>query len=421
MQKKVVAIVTSAVLALGAISASAAWVSAGYDTTDLNNIGKIYNEIVDGNYTSKIKVEPVAAEDIKWVTEGYELEYPHAGYDRLYLEGNAQKITRYNNLFPQWETRLVDCFWEIGGNHRIYQRQQTKIPGLGWRWDYSSDPALEAMIFVPTTRTQAVDVDYRPYGIGRFDLKGNLVSDEIMAMYDAFGVYATDYDVIEGTKEIAPGSFFHNANLSALDETGHFVVSDAEIALEAGLISSKFLTGPDYGNGGSITKDAAAEYLAHPYWQWAGEEVVKAAVADIDWTAPMFEVEEPYNMYQYLIINGLVFDGSNDLPRIFRYTGGKATPTVEWKFAFPEAAYPYSIVEAKYINGKLALDEDGNAFYRIPTGQFANSYVKTTDTEIQIWLDDGHGDQMIAAIDRTHDTLGSYAGYTNAADWASNY
>lgn len=40
------------------------------------------------------------------------------------------------------------------------------------------------------------------------------------------------------------------------------------------------------------------------------------------------------------------------LPYVFRYTGGVAHPTVEWKVAWPEAAYPYTIYEEKYLDGK---------------------------------------------------------------------
>lgn len=65
----------------------------------------------------------------------------------------------------------------------------------------------------------------------------------------------------------------------------------------------------------------------------------------------MYEMDEPYCYYQYLIVNGVAMDGHNDTPRIFRYTGGKATPEVQWKYAFVEADYPYSIVEYKYIRG----------------------------------------------------------------------
>ena len=57
-------------------------------------------------------------------------------------------------------------------------------------------------------------------------------------------------------------------------------------------------------------------------------------------------------------------------------TNGKATPDVQWKYAFVEADYPYNIVEYKYIrnvDGKMiqAFDENSSPIYRYPTGEHA--------------------------------------------------
>lgn len=43
---------------------------------------------------------------------------------------------------------------------------------------------------------------------------------------------------------------------------------------------------------------------------------------------------------------------TTNLPYVFRYTGGIAHPTVEWKVAWPEAQYPHTIYEEKYLDGK---------------------------------------------------------------------
>lgn len=418
-RKKLTAFAISAVMALSSVTAFAEWSFAGYDTTDIDNIGKIYNEVIDGNYTSKNKVDPIDEASVVWKNEGYELSYPHAGYDRLYLEGNKQLITRYNNLFPQWETRFSDYFWELYGEHRIYQRQQTKIPNLGWRWDYSENPDIDSKLFVPTTRNATVTESFKLYGVGPYDLNGNYVSDEVAAMYERFGVNNEIFNVIPDTKEIAEGTFFHSDNLSRLDETGHFIVTDAEIADNAGSIVSKFLTGPSFRND-PATKDVAAEYLAHgDVWEWDAD-TVKYGGGSVAWTKPMYEMSEPYNMYQYLIINGLVFDGRADLPRIYRYTGGKATPKVEWKYAFAEFDYPHQVIEFKYVDGKVAIDETtGEPIYRMPTGEYANTYVKATDTEVQVWLKDDNADVIIARVPRTS-TTGYYYGYMNSSDIVSN-
>lgn len=115
-------------------------VFAGYDTTDPENPNRIYNEVINGRYTNKQVLVPVTPE---WRIEGYETAYPHAGYSRMYLDGKAQDITHFNNLFPQWETRNKDYMWEIvcdeNGNHMIWQRQQTKINNKTWQWDFGND------------------------------------------------------------------------------------------------------------------------------------------------------------------------------------------------------------------------------------------------------------------------------------------
>lgn len=417
--KKIVALVAT-IVALTSVSASAEWVSSGYDTTDLDNIGKIYNEVIGGNYTSKSKFVPLEQKDIKWVAEGYELSYPHAGYDRLYLEGNRQEITRYNNLFPQWETKFADYFWELYGDHRIYQRQQTNIPGLGWRWDYSDDAYVDSKLFVPTNRYAKVTTDYKLYGVGPFDFEGKFVSKEVADMYARFGVADHEYIFNPETKEIADGTFFSDENLSRLDTNGEYVVSDAEIADHAASVMSKYLTGPSY-RGDAATKNVASEYLKHSEaWEWDNDTLIYGG-GKVSWTGVMYEMAEPYNMYQYLIVNGIVFDGHNDLPRIYRYTGGKATPTVEWKYAFAEKEYPYNVIEYKYVDGKLAIDEvTGEPIYRMPTGEYANLYYKVTSTEVQAWLKDDNADVKIGSISRVDHDLGDYSGYVGGAALVNN-
>lgn len=428
MQKKrIIALVVTAVMALSSVSVFAEWNFAGYDTTDLTNIGKIYNEVIDGNYTSKVKVEPLPASAIEWKAEGYELSYPHAGYERLYLEGNAQLVTRYNNMFPQWETRFADCYWEIGGNHKIWQRQQTNVPGYGWLWDYGKDADTDAKLYVPTTRNEAnVKYSFENYGVGPYDLKGNLVGSDVLAMYARFG--------LEGVTEIFNNPIFAPESLSAIDRnTGKFVVTDEMLANYVGSIQAKIKTGPAYPVG-TVTKNAADEYLIHgENWTAWHDDTVKWGGGMVTWTKPQFEAKEPYLYYQYLVVNGLVFDGRGDTPVIWRYTGGKATPKVEWKYAFSEAAAPgalldyiddrfagsdssapWNVIEFKYIDGKIALDENGYPIYRVPTGEYANIYVKVTPTEIQYWLKDDVKDVMLCSINRTS-TTGSYIGYAPGA------
>lgn len=439
-KKRILALVC-AVSALTATAASAQWQFAGYDTTNPPEYGKIYNEILNGKYTSKQKIEKLDPEAAEWKFEGYELQYPHAGYERLYLEGNAQKaITRKTSRFPQWETRFRDFMWEVCGDHRIYQRQQTKINNSYWAWDFGADAYDESLVFVPTTRYAAVTDSFGLYGIANldpngnyvFDINNNVYNDEKYTLYADFGVMPKAFNVKldeEGnpTKEIVDGDFFNAENLSRLDENTHeFAVSDWEIAQNLDIMKSKFVTGPSY-YGENGTKDVAAMYYANREynWAWDADTVVNTHETEIGWTKPQYEMAEPYFYYQYLIVDGLVMDGRADTPRIYRRTGGKASPDIEWRYAFVEADYPFNVVEYKFIrdnDGKMvqAFDENGVPEFRYPSGEFGNSYFKVTDTEIQYWIKDAKGDRMVESISRNDSDFGSwYEGYMNGGAYVT--
>lgn len=439
--KKIAAFVGAAAL-LSSQAAFANWEFSGYDTAIPDSYGKIYNEVIGGKYTSKTKVEPVAPKDVEWKFEGYELAYPHAGYEKLYLEGNVQNgVTRNVSHFPQWETRFKDFMWEVSGEHRIYQRQQTKINNKYWAWDFGQDAVQENMVFVPTTRVANVTESFRQYGIANLDNNGNYVFDvngkvyneEKFALYNDFEVIPTPFNVTvdedgEPTKKIKEGDFFHYQNLSQINTfDGSYVVSDSDIAEQIDIMASKFVTGPTY-YGENPTKDVAAMYYRSygKGWSWDADTVRKEKGAKIEWTEPTYEMNEPYNYYQYLIVNGLVMDGRNDTPEIWRYTGGKAAPSVEWRYAFVEGQYPYNVVEYKYIRnaaGKmvLALDENNEPVYRYPSGEFGNYHIKVTDTEIQVWVKDKKGDYMVDSFSRTDaDFGGGYAGYVGSAGYVND-
>ena len=410
--KRIVSFVLTALFCLSCLSVAARWDFAGYDTTDLNAIGKIYNEVERGYYTHNSKTDPLPEESIRWIAEGYELAYPHVGYDRLYLEGNRQAITRYNNMFPQFETRFKDFMWEAAYPHTIYQRQQTLMPSFGWVWDYGNEKfgIPDSDVFVPTTRTAKVTYDFKPYGVGPYDMKGKLVSNDVLEMYDRFlGVDVRD----TFKKEI-----FTPGKLSEKDDKGHFIVTDEELSYAVNAVYSQFITGPSF-YGENPTKDVAAMYISNPEgrktWRW-NDDIVVIKPANISWTAQMYEAAEPYLYYQYLVVNGLVFDGRGDTPAIYRYTGGEATPKVEWKYQWCEKEHPHNVIEYKYLDGKLAI-VNNQPVYRT-TGQFGKVYFKVTDTEIQTWITDYIGqDVKIGSIPRVDITRGEFGGYVPMAGY----
>lgn len=422
--KKIAAVALGAVMALSTVAVSAEWKFAGYDTTDLSNIGKIYNEVIDGDYTSKQKTEAVDPEDIEWKAEGFEYDYPHMGYDRLFIEGNAQKQVKYNNTFPQWETRLKDYTWELCGDHRIWQRQQTNIPGAGWRWDYGVDKDVDANLYTPTTRFADTVDSYNVIGFADLDLNGEKISEEVADMYKNFAVYVTVEDMLNTKVDVDGDGYaeelFSPAVLSARDAWGQYVVSDEFIADYVASIQDKSVTGPSF-HGEPATRNVAEEYLAvdgSTFWYWDAD-TVRFGGGKVTWTDCKYEMADPYAYYQFMVINGVVCDGTGDKPYIYRYTGGKAAPVIEWKYiTYDEVveldetygtynANWYDVIEWKHIDGKPAYDEYGYPVLRIPTGEYANTYVNVTANEIQIWRTTDNGaDELLDSIDRLHPAYG---------------
>ncbi|MBR1969743.1 MAG: hypothetical protein IKA17_05260 [Clostridia bacterium] len=377
-------------------------VFAGYDTTDPYNPNRIYNEVINGSYTNKQVLVPV---NPTWSAEGYERTYPYAGYDRMYLDGKKQSITRYNNMFPQWETRRRDYMWEIKSPYVIWERQQTKVNNKKWTWDFGNDAFSipDSVLKTKTCRTAyVVDISMKEYGFGPYNKSGALLNAYQQRMYSDFSVNAIS-KWEEAKKNLTP------EKLSARNsENNTYVMSDHDIAALIPVVYSKYVTAKfnEKGNAGLTTKSVAEEYLIHMNdgWEWDYDSFCIRNDARISWTAPSYEMAEPYNYYQYLIVNGIVLDGTNGKDMIFRYTGGKASPKITWKFAFFQNAKDangniidsvYEVVERKYVDGVAAVDANNNPVYRVPTGEYGNTYFKLNGNMIEYWVVDKAGNRTL--------------------------
>ena len=442
--KRMLAVVIAVIMTLSTLSVSAEWLFAGYDTRDLDNIGKIYNEKINGRFTNKTKIDPVDYKDVEWIAEGFEKAYPHAGYDRLYIEGDDQLITRYNNLFPQWETRLRDYMWELSGDHRIYQRQQTNIPGDdGWTWDFGVNDAVEATLFTKTTRKAETVDSFKTIGFADLDLNGEKISEEVADMYKFFGVYVPVEEMLQATIWTPEGEYFNGEEFVTVEagvkyvfdpvtlslmykDNGNYILTDEIIAEYVASIQSKYVTGPAFDEkeglvyDETITKDVAAIYLNsedRAKWHWDAD-TVRFGGGVVDWTPVSYEMQDLYPYYEIMVINGVVCDGTGDKPYIYRYTNGIASPNVEWKYISWDEMNELGlvtpngvldIVEWKYLDGKPAYNEDGTPVVRIPTGEYAKCFARVTDTDIEIWRETGRGaDEFIYAIDRVTHDLGGF-------------
>lgn len=397
----------------------------GNDTTiapDWDAPNKVYTEVIDGKYTGKTVLVPVAAD---WQFEGYEAVYPYAGYYRLYLEGNKQEITDYKGnagenegyVFPQWQTKRVDYMWQMSYPYTVWERQQTLVNNTTWTWDFGNDAwgILDSAVLVPTNKTATVvNVEWDKYGFGKYDNEGNLLNILEVAMYDYFEADAALVNL---------ESLLNPEVLSARDAKGAYVLSDAEIAEMIPVVYSKNLTAKfnKVGDEGLTTKDIAVEWLANPAryeWTWdnavAEFKCVSAAckchnspvytakinstcdlaltnattvdacsfyvdytTAKVEWSPVYYELAAPYKQYQYLIVDGVALDGSivegGRRERVYRYTGGVATPKLEWRFAFYQAA-DGRYVEQRYVDGVPEVDFYGNPVYRVSEVVHEESY-----------------------------------------------
>lgn len=396
-------------------------VFAGYDTTDPANPNRIYNEVIKGQYTNKQVLVPVTP---TWSAEGFEGVYPYAGYDRMYLDGKKQNITRYNNLFPQWETRRRDYMWEIKAPYTIWERQQTKVNGKEWKWDFGNEAFAipDSAVKTRTNRNAyVVDIFMTEYGFGPYSAATNdfLTFDETR-MYSDFSVNAISVwnSLVKNELSVA--------SLSQRDaDTNLYVMSDADIAALIPVVYTKNITAKfnAKGNAGLTTKNVAKEYLLHMNdgWDWDADSFGIRNDAKIGWTKTYYEMEEPYNQYQFLIVNGIVLDGSNGKDRIYRYTGGKETPNVTWKFAFFQNAKDangnilpnvYEVVEQKYVDGVAAFDLSGAPIYRVPTGEYGNTYFKLNGNMIEYWVVDDNGNKTL--LKTAENWTGNLGGLINA-------
>lgn len=369
-------------------------VFAGYDTTSPMNPNKVYNEVIGGKYTGKQVLVPVTPE---WRVEGYEADYPHAGYSRMYLEGNKQVYTAYNNLFPQWETRRVDYFWELKAPYYIYERQQTKIENKTWAWDYGNEKfgiADTALLFKTAKQAVVISTEYKPYGFGRFtaDAKRSLTTAE-NSMYNYFNV---------GNMTGWENQVKAMVSSERPDAYGNYSYTDEKIQSMIPVVYSKYMTAKfnATNNEGLDTKSFAGEYLANASagWEWDADALIVRYDATIGWSAPLYELDEPYYYYQFLIVNGVVMDGhklsdGSTVPYITRYTGGVATPVITWEFDHFEEYKPseglYEVVMRKFVDGK-ATDT-----LRKPSGEYGKVYVKISANLIQVCVEDGAGNMRV--------------------------
>lgn len=444
----------------------------GYKVTKLETgdvkVEAVKNEVSNNENTGKQIFEPVAH---TWKNGGYEAVYPYAGYQYLWVgDTRIKEVTRYNGLTPQWETRRQDYAWELAMPHTIWERQQTKVNNETWKWDFGNEKfnISDRDVYNPTVRKATViDYKWEKYGFAVYNNEGNNLSEEELEMYadarlssnedgidwDKDGVAVepavviakdayNNVDGIEAYWEALLENELSVANLSAKDDYSNlYEVTDNEIKAMIPVVYSKFVTAKfsNKNDKGLKTRDVVEEYLDVDYEgqqydeKWDDDSLKVRYDAEISWTEPTYEMAEPYREYQYLVVNGITLDGRKDAngverATVLRYTGGLGRPEVEWKFYMyqkidniqdddrdgdREFRHYYEVVERKYVDGKKAVDENGEYILRIPAGIYGKGYYKAVEGGFEYWIAMEDGSNAIFV-----EFIPSYAGGVDGANWS---
>lgn len=373
----------------GVFAAKEEKVFRGYDVTDYAVASglhaKIYDVYVNGIPTGKEVVEGYASK-IEWKFDFYELAYPHLGYERLYLDGVYTSAYRCTNTIAPWAQEYRNDMWEVKYPYNIYQRLYTDVPGKGFVAVSTEFPEYENILFKFSGKEAKVTQEYKPFGFAQYKVNS---SNDVICVLDEMSNFVNVQEF--------PVNFLTTANLSSRYDNGQYVISDYEIANSIQRYNSEFLTGPNYKTGGTKTIDTFSDCFENENPVFWYNQIVKESdrFVEVSWTDPAFEAAAPYAYYQYLVIDGVVMDGhqirhgvkdevAEYLPYIYRYTGGYASPKVEWKLDGVEAVWPHAAYERKYLtdaNGKVVVTDDlryngeygkmiGKAVYNQFTGKY---------------------------------------------------
>ena len=390
--KKAAAGLICAVLSASAVASVSAneWIFSGYSTDSQNIQTGVYNKIwyeVDehGIPTGNEKLEGVAS-TVEWRHDFYELDFPHNEVVRLYLDGVRTSVTKDSGALADFETKFEPEMWEVQYPYRIYERLKSYVPGVGWHPNTLEHRGVTTTdLFKYLGKNEPVTQTYEYFGFGPYRIidKDTIASGEYrpgssQALYNDFYNYAGaktlngDY-IVDSSKLLGklnidcsfPYEDLTPEKLSAKTPDGHYVMSNEDISGLIKVFKSEYLTGRDYVNGGNQKIDTATYYTKTKDESMFNPHFIMDCSTDypaqISWTEEYYQKDFPYKQYQYLIIDGVVCDGSwvgfdiygNDvwLPYIYRYTGGNESPDVQWVYAFIEEAYPHEVYFEKILDG----------------------------------------------------------------------
>ncbi len=279
-------------LALSVLSVSAlanTWKVVDYDTSDWSlatgEIPIVYQELdvnglPTGNYVSGSQIDAlgldlkVYATNVEWREAFFDRNYDvnYGGnriYARLFVDGKATERVAPTGGLADLQYQWVDYMWELEAPYKIHQKLYAYINGA-WVTD--------------------------PDGIPTYPTRYSGENADIVVSQPQVGVDMSGF---------ASG-----------DATGReYMFVDA-----ISKVFEKRLTGPAFPS--TLTSNSLTKVIS--------TFVDGTTPATVTWVSAGYEVDAPYRVYEFLSADGYVMDGTNGYPRIFRYTGGYAKPSITY-------------------------------------------------------------------------------------------
>ncbi len=279
----------------------------------------------------------------------YESAYPHCA---VYEITNTETGTVSYETDPQERAPWNSCFmpyrWETKYPYLIWEKRFSNLPDFGWveqnvypQMNVTEEDILRLGMLEP------VQKHYQPFGFCGFRIVGdNRVADG----KKAFATYP-------GKIPLPDWDLLTPQNLSRMDNTGRYLVSEEQIVSQFPLFDSAYLTGRNYAKGGTLTIDVAQEIMDGKSPDNFDRSVLQPSQKErsVSWELHS-EKEPPYRQYEVLCLDGVTLDGreENDviLPHIYRYNGksGEITKEVSTYHSAQIYAFTYHWISENPLN-----------------------------------------------------------------------
>ncbi len=369
----------------------------------------------------------------------YDVTYPNYQYQEIWADGQYTGLVKPTGAqLPYTAYKDFPYTWEVGGTHKVVAEKRANFGG-----QYIGGPSYPKLY---TGANADVIEENRYFGFDVFEVYADGKARDVEAVLDTEGNAVNASNVLKASLMTdAANANTVNGSISGLVNSGNgsdsvlyatladdmdwayagqrgntdaygsyhevpiFDYTNAPSDYFDNLLSVQHyfhLSGPVYSADGTIAAgneyalkidayedcvDASAASTGswnynintERYGYYTNNLITTTPVkATADWVYAGYELAEPYRLYEYLSVEGIVFDGdidndgNFDTPVIFRYLKNSdgsfalANPKVTWDYAYVEASYPHEIYMQKSVE-----DMNGNM---VATGEFrgAGKYAK---------------------------------------------